>query len=352
MKTKLLFILFCICIFKTFSQDLIAVQNGSTPKFYEDLKLAIKEANNGDTLYLPAKNYSVLDTIRKRIHLIGAGALYNNQENMTVFSKPSRNHSQLHLDVGSSGTSIIGIIFTQSRYTGYLPTDNNITSTNDIENITIDRCVVLNGVDIYVSNSIIKNSVLGTRNNITDNKGKANLISNNIFYSLSSSFNNCEISNNVFVKMNLSSSTYTTLVGANGSKFKNNIFRPSSFSSSYSLSNTMFYRNVNISNGNINATSLGFSNFQNYVTIEDIFDIEDYHNFLSSESTFMFELPENSPYKNAGTDGTDLGIYGGRFPWKVGAAPFNPQIIFSEIPGTTDENGVLKVRIEVQAQKN
>ena len=65
-----------------------------------------------------------------------------------------------------------------------------------------------------------------------------------------------------------------------------------------------------------------------------------------------YRLKSTSLGHNAGTDGTDIGIYGGVFPWKDGSMPSNPHIISKTIPGTTDASGNLNVNIKVEAEKN
>jgi hypothetical protein len=54
---------------------------------------------------------------------------------------------------------------------------------------------------------------------------------------------------------------------------------------------------------------------------------------------------------NAGTDGHDVGVYGGIFPWKDGSVPHNPHVIFKNISGYTDPNGNLQLNIKVKAQE-
>lgn len=65
-----------------------------------------------------------------------------------------------------------------------------------------------------------------------------------------------------------------------------------------------------------------------------------------------YHLKPNSPGKNAGTDGSDIGIYGGSYPWKEGGIPFNPHFQYKKINGTTNQNGSLPVIIKVKAQDN
>ena len=73
------------------------------------------------------------------------------------------------------------------------------------------------------------------------------------------------------------------------------------------------------------------------------------------ETTFVnhsndFHLNITSLGKNAGTDGTDIGIYGGAFPWKEGSIPTNPHFQKINIAPKTDNSGNLNVKIKVAAQ--
>ena len=71
---------------------------------------------------------------------------------------------------------------------------------------------------------------------------------------------------------------------------------------------------------------------------------------VNSIYTYNLHLRPNSPLHNAGTDGTDIGIYGGLFPWKEGSVPFNPHIQTKTIGNITDGNGNLQINIKVKAQ--
>ena len=62
-----------------------------------------------------------------------------------------------------------------------------------------------------------------------------------------------------------------------------------------------------------------------------------------------YVLGTDSPAKNAGTDGTDCGIYGGSFPFTYNS--IIPKILKLNIAGTTDNEGKLPVVFEVEAQK-
>jgi hypothetical protein len=51
-----------------------------------------------------------------------------------------------------------------------------------------------------------------------------------------------------------------------------------------------------------------------------------------------------------GTDGGQIGVYGGLFPLKVGLVPKNPHIILKIIEHNTNESGNLPVEFDVSAQ--
>ncbi|MEI7983947.1 MAG: hypothetical protein WCI71_20035 [Bacteroidota bacterium] len=66
--------------------------------------------------------------------------------------------------------------------------------------------------------------------------------------------------------------------------------------------------------------------------------------------TNNYHLKSTSNGHNAGTDGTDVGIYGTLIPYKEAAVPFNPHISSKSIGSTTNPTGTLDVDIRVSAQ--
>jgi len=76
--------------------------------------------------------------------------------------------------------------------------------------------------------------------------------------------------------------------------------------------------------------------------------------------SYDYHLEDLSPGKEAGTDGTDIGIYGGSYafpsggdvPWQTSAMPALPQILRMNILNTVlPENGTLQVQIEAKSQQ-
>lgn len=62
-----------------------------------------------------------------------------------------------------------------------------------------------------------------------------------------------------------------------------------------------------------------------------------------------FKLTDETAAQYLGTDGTQVGIYGGEFPFTD--VPSNPQITSKQIASQSDANGKLSVKITVEAQK-
>jgi len=165
------------------------------------------------------------------------------------------------------------------------------------------------------NNLVVENNVIGT---INGGSGKANVIlRNNIITGTISGFSepSVEISNNIFLINsqlfnNISNVVFKNNIvfksdpaGASGVSFQNNI--------TYQVSTTIPY-GTNTGIGNFNNTDPEFvnvpagSNSFNYS--------HDYH------------LQNTSPGINAGTDGTNIGVYGGLLPFKMGGEPPIPLI--------------------------
>ena len=68
--------------------------------------------------------------------------------------------------------------------------------------------------------------------------------------------------------------------------------------------------------------------------------------------TFDLHLQTGSPGKNFGTDGTDIGIYGGWMPYEVGANPYFPQMMELTLPSgsSVPAGGTLNVHFKAKKQ--
>lgn len=323
-------------------QALIARHSASGINFYTTLNTAIAASVNGDTLYLPGKNFPGF-TLNKSITILGAG--YDLDSTVST-GRTYISGTSFILNTASGG-SIEGIRF----YNLYFGTN---ASNQVVNNFTVKKCYIENyfelsyltsGNNLLANSNIISQNIIysfhggGSFNNIITNNliynylaylGENSLIANNIFASnytaLLTDIIGCEIQNNIFL-----------YVGSSGlitySNFQNNIRIPGvDFVANFGITNT--------SSGNflgVDESSL----FVNYT-----------YGPMGNYNLQNFRLADDSPYSGAGYDGTDIGIYGGTFPWQDGGVPHNPHISSKTIPSVSDNDGTLDIEIKVNAQDN
>lgn len=89
------------------------------------------------------------------------------------------------------------------------------------------------------------------------------------------------------------------------------------------------------------------TNHSNYTSTNQsaIFKGWNPYNSLKNLKSTRLELTDDAKSKYIGSDGTELGIYGGNLPFN--ATSTNPRIINCEVDGQTDADGKLNVKIEI-----
>lgn len=317
------------------AQKTIAVLSGTSWSFYTDFSTALNQCASGSTIYLPGGNFVLSqssDTINKSIAIIGVGH-YPDSTNATgksvlqgnlFFSSGGQNIYLEGVDITGDlqpiGTSVVinNVRFQRSRIRGsiYLTNGNAYFSE-----ISFNECVVdyrvYSGSNVRFEKCILLNYFSNCLNCYFEN---------NVFLYNGGSFNNvlngfsfCELNNNIFA--NTSPIFYSS---------DNNVCRNNSMAlTGMGGSNTTEINsitNITLNNTFVNVPSNGFN--YNY----------DYH------------LLSTSTGKNAGTDGTDIGIYGTTYPYKPSAVPANPHISTKVISPSSAPNGTLPVNIRVIAQ--
>lgn len=321
------------------AQNLIAVHNASASTFYTSLDTAITYAQNGDTIYIPGGNFSLLSTITKRLHLIGVG----HNVDSTVATNITQINSPVTLEGSASGGSLIGLNICSSVQFGTSASNQNIT------NYTISRCK-MNYINLGYShpssaiNNTIAENIIGYIDGITS---QSNVLMNNFVgtiynFSTNSTFKNNVIFGSYSLCSGAVSSCCTAVVGVTNSLFENNIFlnTPGNVTNSI-FNNNLFNSVLNIS-GNIGVNNI-FDQPQNSIFQNQTGNIYN--------TTHNYHLKPGCPGISAGIDGTDIGIYGG-LSWKEGSIPSNPHVQFKNIPNATDANGNLPVNIKVAAQNH
>lgn len=288
-------------------QKLIAVKGNVTDAITTTLTDAIALAQPGDKIYLPGGYFSHTATIDKPVHIIGTGF----QDGMNVTGKTTIN-GNLTLSDLANGSTFEGFYLTEW-----------LVPSNTLSTITIKRCNILGITPAVLGNSLnnstIINCVVRDYAMMGDSQtiyGQNNIISNSFINRLIltqySTIKNCIISAYIESCDNLT--------------IQNNIFgKTSDCELVYGCSNITMEKNLVpiLCTGYAGLGVISLVNPIAYNTISSVF--VDAPNFTFSPSS-NFQLISSSPGNNAGTDGTDIGIFGGSNPWKIGSLPIIPNI--------------------------
>lgn len=298
---------------------IITVDNNvNSPADYTDLQEAIDAASEGDTLYIAGSEtrYGTATlTIGKKLVLIGAGYYLNDYNGFAT--ETSTINLETDLTKNANGTVIIGIKGTIRAVRG----DNML-----VEDVVIDRCQM---TDLSVGNTnnwIVKNSI------VTNNIGSNGVQVTNFIMA------NCIIYQTDFDRWSSDTQTMNNILVSNclfiNSTFRNQIFGASHIIKNITFTNSIFYKTpIPVDAGDVdncrflncltfgpNATNLaqlGGTNSLSSNLIDQDPLFESLPSTPSSEIDYLYDvsLSVNSPGKNAGTEGTDIGVYGGLFPF-------------------------------------
>lgn len=341
MKKLAIVLLIAICSSAANAQTSIAVNHNGDDKFYSTLDSAVVNSATGDVINIPGGAFSLNGTlvINKEIHLIGVG----HHPDSTAATGRTLLNGSISIQNGASNGSISGILLNGNIEIGRTDVADVVT------NFTIERCNfrTLNfnkngSQNNGCTNFIIKENIINS--GVNGNYSYNNTFFNNAIPSTVSSFNR----GNVF-KNNIISD----IRDVSASIIENNIIF-NCYSPWYPACYSVFVDNCSISN-NMTLYSIyndsQNNNLSSNIVISKISDIFINPTCLNPNSTNPdFRILPTSPTNNKGTDGTDVGLYGGVFPWKDGSLPSNPHIQKCTISGKTDNSGKLQVNITVKAQ--
>jgi hypothetical protein len=351
---QILFSIGLIMLFacNSFSQQLIAVQKPDTTLFFTNLDTAMIYAANGDYLYLPGGSFAVAGgtlQINKLLNIFGAGHYPDStmatgqtiiNGNVTLLSGASGGSMQglyingfVRFGTGAADRTINGYSISRCGIVGavYLaehPTVMNPLTQNIYlsENVFYDYVCFTNATNLLVTKNIFNSYISSTNGQVTFINNNFLHGSGNCVTHLFHNINGANFSNNIMLKT-------TECYNIYGGSFSGNFFY-----------NNMFQANVTFPW----AGNLGSGNIIN-VAPDSMFVNAGQAPFLFDYSK-DFHLKPSCPGVNAGTDMTEIGIYGTALPYKEGAVPVNPHIQFQYISPTTDTQGNLNVNIRVSAQ--
>jgi hypothetical protein len=337
MKLKTLLLIGLLTSLNLLAQQKVALNSAGNTTIFVGLDPFIDAYNasvDGDTIYLSGGGYDAPNIIDKGLTIFGAGF----HPDSTSATFPTQLTTDFYLGENADYLHLEGLQFL------------NLYKNKDVQvnNLAIKRCKMTslafstNGTPtVYsVGFSFSENIIVGQINLSGMNNA---ILSNNIIqYTLANSYNNT-IQNNTFLKQTSTNSScdnniYTNnifsntdgniLLSSNGNIFEKNIFTTSNPTLGTNAIDNGNYKSVDLTTVYVNQT--GF-----------VFDYaHDYHLQAAAASTYL------------GTDGNQVGIYGGLFPYKEGAVPINPHIQFKNIASQTDNNGDLNIQINVASQDN
>lgn len=303
----------------SFSQDrqLATLQHGADLQVFYGLsafKSAMAAAVDGDIITLSAGTFTS-ENITKAVTIQGAGYV-NDPANGRFMTNLSGDLS-IALPEGAKGVKIEGInnnnavsvgeatefVFKRCRFQKLRFTDKSI-------NCQVLQCRIYELFpDESSENLLLKNSVI---NVLYENGDNAMLLAENcVFTSWHNGYNNAVVT------------------------YKNCILNVPSGNSSSIAYNSISWNpfSASVQQNAVSGLDLGAN------VIEGNFDWES-----------PLKLKADAATKYIGTDGTQVGIYGGTTPFTD--IPSNPQIKNKEIAAQTDENGKLSVKITVEAQND
>ena len=346
MKQLLLLVFAAFCTFQI-SATVITVSNNpvdDNAAQYASLQDAFDAATEGDTVLVSGSSASYGNaTLTKQIVLIGAGY---NPDNQTHFKSII---GSLTMQVGMdgfgnpvsnpSGSKIMG--FEISYIYGYEDVDDVVLMRNKIYAIYLyygssEWDIINNIVDIVYDNNRNASNIVISNNVIINYVGRFQeptvLVTNNLFIKSSgysfSQISNAVITNNIFYGAETSGCDYCI--------FNNNI----SIGAGYT---EFIYANNTGGNNQVGANPLFVSVASTAFSYSD-----DYH------------LQGSSPGIDAGSDGSDIGIYGGLYPFPSGgdvpyqtsAMPNIPQIIEMNVQNSVlPQNETLQVQVQANTQE-
>ncbi len=344
---KLILGIVCILFSLVANAKIIYLDNNlEEPNIDENLYVnwadAYSAAASGDTIYIIGSNVGYGSvTISKPINLIGPGYLLN-KNNQTQVNKKWAIFNSLSFLTGSDNSSVSGIAITSSSISaGIFLKDNidniiiensylpyiNIEDRNDYnyENIQVKRCYLWYS-GLYSSTSISYNGICSNlifSNNIVNGTIRVPNGSNGIFI------------NNLFLSNELYFGTSSSL------EIVNNIYTNSSDDkfTIQPLPNASVHHNFSVTG------IFGSENNNISAPLATLFVSEN-----NNTTDGKYQLAEQSPAREAGDKGTDMGPFGGADPYRLSGLPNLPNI-YEIVTGGFVVGDTLPVRVKIKQIK-
>ena len=339
MKTKVLLVMVGAWICSVVSLSAQSIQTATLQKddgvqvFYgaDALINAVNAAQDGNIIYLSAGTFNGVQNLAKSIKIIGAGGFNADETKNTVIN---------------GNMSISRIAESYADYLGLeefvVKNDFNIGNTysgDDNSMIKIKKIKFESNVQFYTNSGNFFNIEI------------SQCVFKDLSFHQNANYTNIVISNSIIAIMHNFVSTSSTILIANTILFgdTNWAFSGISLQNNIIVTNqnnngpNSVYNNIFTGANNFPSVSNQSGNWEN-VTLSDLF-VNQPENKWDPSYDYHLKNPNNY----IGTDGSQVGIYGGLFPWNP--VPSNPQIIESKVNPTTTNDGKLNFQIKAEAQQ-
>lgn len=345
-KSLLIFGLFLLPPFFLWGQKILIVNNQAltTPSeaVYASLEEALNAATSGDILHIipsPSSYGDLLIDKSLKIYGIGVNDQIHPVQSTLGSVTIANNNEQVLTDIVLSGLNFSDLLIQNAtdnlqvkanRFGRILHSQGKCSNAYFIHNIfdrfTFDQN---DNENVLVSNNVINVSFTGSNAQSSQSKSEV-LLFNNLFLSNATNvdaflpafraLNACVIQGNIFYGVSPNSATISNSLIRNNSSFRSSRpdFPPST------NGNTVLNNIENVDPQFSNVPLLAFWQF-----------------------AFDASLSQNSPLKNAGYDGTDLGPLAGYYPWNPSQSPL-PFIESIDVQVQSDNT----LRVRIKAQKN
>ncbi len=333
MKRNVLFIVALFATMAASAQNIAAVSPGNVTTMYQTLDDAVTKAEEGSVIYLPGGGFQIKDEsiITKQLTIVGVSHRgdADNADGATIIA------GNLNFGAGSSNSSVTGVFVSGNIIIGNAdnPVENitvlfcnassiQVKSSNS-NGLVVNQCYLRNNSNFSHCNATIKNTILHSAQNINGGTIDHCVVTSTFTrpgytYAQTTLYEikNSKITNNFI--LNFVEHTGSNCIVSNNCRGKESWGQdPIVFEEGESW-DTVFEKNKGTNN------SKGVSIYSNY----------------KLAGTFG---------KNAATDGTDIGIYGGSgFKDDKSLAPI-PRIVSKKVAEHTDGSGKLHIEVTVKA---
>ncbi len=328
---------------------------------FRSIAAAIEAAGSGDVLLvMPSAVGYGSARINKRLTVVGPG--FGGPELGARFRSETAQFSSVHLEPGVRGVTLTGLdIRGELQFIGNRTSQGSIGVANTL--VLRNR---IGGVDVsthgFAANAFFINNWI---------EGELKLVRasdfTQSFFIRSAYFYNNVIRDRVDLYDSWTTGGFTSRLVEAVSQvvFANNVF--DNGEESVDMRNGEFYNNIVHRGTNSNGNAVRFS--QRNVLVEN----NVFHGLLPSNvpgenNTFVksasevivgnelpwfrrYELVENSPARTAGRDGSEVGIFGGLYPWDRDQAPPVPFVTNIEAPLVAGQGESMTFQVEVKSNQ-